>query len=127
MRRGALSIEILAGGVLHSESISRVKGLEPFRVPSQPGIAMEKRPAVPPATTMWISSADGNFGTLRLPRTDVPSGSELPVNIAVGLQRPLTPAIHEWAVANPLLAHPLGPRATARAAGLRFYAWSVRH
>jgi hypothetical protein len=49
-------------------------------------------------------STDGNFGTLKLPRTDVPSGYELPVNIAVGLQRPLTPAIHDWAVANPTLA-----------------------
>jgi Flp pilus assembly pilin Flp len=49
-------------------------------------------------------STDGNFGTLRLPRTDVPTGSELPVNIAVGLQQPLTPAIHQWAVDNPTLA-----------------------
>jgi hypothetical protein len=49
-------------------------------------------------------ATDGNFGTLKLPRTDVPSGYELPVNIAVGLQRPLTPAIHQWAVDNPTLA-----------------------
>jgi len=47
-------------------------------------------------------STDGNFGTLRLPRTDVPTGSELPVNVAVGLQAPLTPAIHQWAVDHPL-------------------------
>jgi hypothetical protein len=40
---------------------ARVTGREPFRVPSQPGIATEKRPAVPPATTTWISSVDGNF------------------------------------------------------------------
>jgi hypothetical protein len=77
----------------------------------------------PPATGKWSSiataqplrvggavlectagSTDGNFGTLKLPRTDVPTGSELPVNIAVGLQRPLTPAIHQWAVDNPTLA-----------------------
>jgi hypothetical protein len=49
-------------------------------------------------------ATDGNFGTLKLPRTDVPSGSELPVNIAVGLQQPLTPAIHQWAVDNPTSA-----------------------
>src|SRR2546427_13207612 len=39
-----------------------VTGAEPFFVPSQPGMAMEKRPAVPPATTTGISSTDGNFG-----------------------------------------------------------------
>src|SRR5207245_6456903 len=57
-------------------------GREPFFVLSHPGIATEKRPAVPPATTTWISSVDGNFeiipsgsGTLsHLPsRTFVPS------------------------------------------------------
>jgi hypothetical protein len=32
--------------------MARVTGREPFFVPSQPGIAIEKRPAVPPATTM---------------------------------------------------------------------------
>jgi Flp pilus assembly pilin Flp len=46
--------------------------------------------------------SSGNFGTLKLPRTDVASGFELPVNIAVGLQQPLTPAIHQWAVDHPL-------------------------
>ena len=40
---------------------ARVTGREPFFVPSQPGIATEKRPAVPPATTTWISSVDGNL------------------------------------------------------------------
>jgi hypothetical protein len=49
-------------------------------------------------------ASDGNFGTLSLPRTDVTPSAALPVNIAVGLQRPLTPTIHPWAVANPLLA-----------------------
>src|SRR6266508_3697290 len=39
-----------------------VMGDEPFLVPSQPGMAIEKRPAVPPVTTTWISSTDGNFG-----------------------------------------------------------------
>ena len=42
-------------------STARVTGREPLRVPSQPGMATEKRPAVPPATTTWISSGDGNF------------------------------------------------------------------
>jgi hypothetical protein len=49
-------------------------------------------------------STAGNFGTLKLPRTDVTSALEIPVNIAVGLQRPLTPTVHQWAVANPTLA-----------------------
>src|SRR6266511_4495763 len=39
-----------------------VMGDEQFLVPSQPGMAIEKRPAVPPVTTTWISSTDGNFG-----------------------------------------------------------------
>ena len=44
---------ILAGGVLcHFNSINRVKGREPFLVPSHPGTAIENRPAVPPATNM---------------------------------------------------------------------------
>ena len=42
-------------------STGRVTGREPFFVPSHPGIATEKRPAVPPATTTWISSVDGDL------------------------------------------------------------------
>ena len=38
-----------------------VMGAEPLRVPSQPGMAMEKRPAVPPATTTCISLGEGNL------------------------------------------------------------------
>src|SRR5262249_56515045 len=50
---GGLSIEFWRGGVIrHCKSIKRVKGCEPFRVPSHPGMAIEKRPAVPPATRM---------------------------------------------------------------------------
>jgi len=46
-------------------------------------------------------SLAGNFGTLKFPRTDVASGDEIPANIANGLQKPLTAAVHDWAVANP--------------------------
>jgi hypothetical protein len=46
----------------------------------------------------------GNFGTLKFPRTDVPTGNELPANIATGLQAPLTAEVHQWAVQNPSLA-----------------------
>ena len=49
------------GGTSQPVSTIRVTGREPFRVPSQPGIAIEKRPAVPPATMTWISSGEGNF------------------------------------------------------------------
>src|SRR6266508_6161277 len=42
--------------------IGTVTGDEPFLVPSQPGIAIEKRPAVPPETTTWSSSTEGNVG-----------------------------------------------------------------
>jgi hypothetical protein len=35
-------------------------------------------------------SNDGNFGTLKLPRTDVQTSADLPVNIAAGLQSPLS-------------------------------------
>lgn len=50
-------------------------------------------------------SVEGNFGTLRLPRT-VPSNTaeHLPANIALGVQRPITPTVHAWAVANPASA-----------------------
>lgn len=35
----------------------------------------------------------GNFGTLKFPRTDVPNADFLPVDIAAGLQSPLTPNV----------------------------------
>ena len=59
----AVNVKFRRGGGLQSNSIRRVNGLVPFRVPSQPGTAIEKRPAVPPATMIWISSTDGNFET----------------------------------------------------------------
>ena len=37
-----------------------------------------------------VGSASGNFGSLRLPRTDVPTGSELAMNIAAGVEAPLS-------------------------------------
>lgn len=47
-------------------------------------------------------SSDGNFGTLKLPRTDVPTSGDLPVNIAAGLQSPLSLTKHqEWATDSP--------------------------
>ncbi|MGI8766764.1 MAG: hypothetical protein ACR2KM_09690, partial [Gemmatimonadaceae bacterium] len=46
----------------------------------------------------------GNFGTIKFPRTDVPTGDDLPVNIIKGLQRPLAPHVHQWAVDNPDLS-----------------------
>jgi len=44
-------------------------------------------------------STEGNFGALRLPRTDVGPNDYLAMNIALGLQKPLTPTIHREAVA----------------------------
>jgi hypothetical protein len=49
-------------------------------------------------------SLAGNFGTLKFPRTDVPTSSEIPANIAKGLQAPLTATVHDWAIANPASA-----------------------
>ena len=49
-------------------------------------------------------SSSGNFGTLKFPRTDVVTSNEIPANIAVGLQSPLTPTVHQWALDNPTLA-----------------------
>lgn len=46
----------------------------------------------------------GNFGTLDFPRTDVSPSQDIAVNIAVGLEPPLTPTLHKWAVDNPTLA-----------------------
>jgi hypothetical protein len=49
-------------------------------------------------------SSSGNFGTLKFPRTDVPPSNQIPANIALGLQSPLAPTVHQWAIANPTLA-----------------------
>lgn len=47
-------------------------------------------------------SLDGNFGTLKLPRTDVAAANDLPVNIAAGLEPPLSLTKHvEWATDSP--------------------------
>jgi hypothetical protein len=46
----------------------------------------------------------GNFGTLEFPRTDTTPSNDIAVNIAVGLQPPLTPTRHQWAVDNPTSA-----------------------
>lgn len=40
-------------------------------------------------------STDGNFGTLRLPRTDVSTGDDLAMNIAVSFQDPLSLVTHK--------------------------------
>lgn len=45
-------------------------------------------------------SMEGNFGALRLPRTDVGPNDYLAMNIALGLQKPLTPTVHREAVAS---------------------------
>jgi hypothetical protein len=54
----------------------------------------------------------GNFGTLQFPRTDVPTADDLPVNIITGLQPPLTPHVHQWAVDNPAQSLAAGGRCT---------------
>lgn len=41
------------------------------------------------------SHPGGNFGTLRLPRTDQPS-LDIPMNIATGLEEPLNLVVHPW-------------------------------
>ena len=46
-------------------------------------------------------STVGNFGTLKFPRTDVPTAQQIPANIATGLQAPLFPVVHQWAIDNP--------------------------
>ncbi|MBO0844559.1 MAG: Tad domain-containing protein [Nocardioides sp.] len=47
-------------------------------------------------------SSDGNFGTLRLPRTDTTPSSWLPVNVAQGLQSPLSLTKHQqWQTDSP--------------------------
>jgi len=48
----------------------------------------------------------GNFGTIKLPRTDVPSSQNLYKNLADGLQSPLSLHTHDWAKTNN--ATPLG-------------------
>jgi hypothetical protein len=42
----------------------------------------------------------GNFGTIKLPRTDVPTAQDLYKNLASGLESPLSLARHLWAVTN---------------------------
>lgn len=55
-----------------------------------------------PVLECAAGAVDGNFGTLIFPRNDGPPSDNLPVNIAEGLQPPLTPHTHDWAVDNPL-------------------------
>jgi hypothetical protein len=40
-------------------------------------------------------STAGNFGTLKFPRTDVVPANQIPANIALGLQSPLSPTVHQ--------------------------------
>jgi hypothetical protein len=46
-------------------------------------------------------SLAGNFGTLKFPRTDVPTSNEIAANIALGLQKPLEPTVHTYAIEHP--------------------------
>jgi hypothetical protein len=47
-------------------------------------------------------SSDGNFGTLKLPRGGTPAANDLPLNIAVGLQSPLSLTKHQqWQSDSP--------------------------
>jgi len=46
-------------------------------------------------------SMSGNFGTLKFPRTDVATANQIPANMALGLQEPLSPTVHQYALANP--------------------------
>ena len=43
----------------------------------------------------------GNFGTLDFPRSDNTSSDDIAINIAVGLELPLTPVKHAWAAETP--------------------------
>lgn len=53
-------------------------------------------------------SSDGNFGSLKLPRTDVPDSGWLPVNMSAGLQAPLSLAVHAGADASGQCVNGLG-------------------
>jgi hypothetical protein len=47
-------------------------------------------------------SSDGNFGTLKLPRSGTTAATDLPLNIATGLQPPLSLAKHQqWQTDSP--------------------------
>lgn len=71
--------------------------------PTEEAIAIRVGGAVLECTA---GSSDGNFGTLLFPRTDTVDSNFLPYNIMNGLQPPLTPTVHQWAVDNPTLAGP---------------------
>ena len=48
-------------------------------------------------------SLDGNFGTLKLPRTSTSTATDLPLNIAEGLQSPLSLTKHQqWTLDSPV-------------------------
>jgi Flp pilus assembly protein TadG len=67
-----------------------------------------------------MGSTDGNFGTLKLPRTDVPTALNMPANIADGLQSPLSLTKHQQYVANGLCTN--GVNGAVESSGSNLYA-----
>jgi hypothetical protein len=68
-------------------------------------------------------STDGNFGTLKLPRTDVASALNLPVNIAAGLQSPLSLTVHQqYATDSPVGQCTNGVNGAVESSGSNLYA-----
>lgn len=89
------------------DAVTQTEGVWWIRVFNGPGDGSTWSPAIE-ALSIRVGNAvlecgagskEGNFGALRLPRTDVGPNDYLAMNIALGLQKPLTPTIHREAVA----------------------------
>ena len=77
-----------------------------FNGPDGTGQWSEKDEALPFRVGEAILQCDsgsmaGNFGTLKFPRTDVATANEIAANIALGLQKPLEPTVHTYAIEHP--------------------------
>lgn len=65
------------------------------------------------------ASNEGNFGTLRVPRTDQVSAEQIPANIALGWQPPITPAVHTSPSPTGECTHGLGGAVVSWGSDLR--------
>jgi hypothetical protein len=63
-------------------------------------------------------STAGNFGTLKFPRTDVATANQIPANIALGLQPPLSPVVHQTPATNGLCSDGVNGAKTAPSGGV---------
>ncbi len=101
---GAVTVQLdIPAGVTATEGLWYIRV---WRGPDATGQWSDKDEALPikVGTPVLACDADvnsGNFGTLDFPRSDNTSSDDIAINIAVGLEPPLTPVKHAWAAETP--------------------------